>query len=766
MRLQCRLLMTADPDTPRSSGPAAGVARADIAPTTGQSAGAARLVIQVVVDLVLITAVWCALYFLRAAVLGPCEPTWTNHLLLLLLPVLSYLAVAALQPGWAGAATGSPGTVLRQLAPPVIVVALSPNLLLLIFENPPVVAVPVLIFFGVVMLLVVGVAHVVLLPAPVGTTSAPGQRRLWVLVGGLVCAAAASLVRAERPFGEGLWISLAMLFARDGLRLAAAIAVALFVAASLDPRRWYPASLVRAIRGTSSRAVVVVGALICTVSSGLFAGLVLDRIPHIQDEIAMIFQAKNFAAGQLYARTPALVEFFDQEFILIDGEKWYGKYLAGPAVYYLPGVLFGAPWLVSPICGGLAVIVLFLLARELFGNRLGRLAVMLAVVSPFWMLTFASMMSHPGSLFLLAAFAACLVRAAKEPGRLVSAMIAGLALGVSLHFRVWTAAAISLPVMAAILVSPLRRNIRSGPLAAFILPVAAMIGLFLAYNHALTGDAFLTPFEKYSPNDRLGFGPDKGLETWPARDRGHDLRNAMKNLNLNLEALMTTLFGWPRAAVLLCLLGLLVAPRCARWVLGIAAGTLVTAYFFYHFAGVVYGARYWSEALPAFLILAALGLVVLRGTIQRVLRGQGLCHACARARIGTAVFLFVCVAGNAVGFLPEQIRSYSAGLWGVDAVPRDTVTRAGVENAVILIRTPSYRKARYVLDKYGSGFLLNSPNLDDEVIFARDLGEQKNQELMAYYPDRAFYRFVRLGLGDAKLVPIPRSAEPESHPRE
>ncbi len=102
----------------------------------------------------------------------------------------------------------------------------------------------------------------------------------------------------------------------------------------------------------------------------------------------------------------------------------------------------------------------------------------------------------------------------------------------------------------------------------------------------------------------------------------------------------------------------------------------------------------------------------------------------------------------------------------MDAVPRDTVTRAGVENAVILIRTPSYRKARYVLDKYGSGFLLNSPNLDDEVIFARDLGEQKNQELMAYYPDRAFYRFVRLGLGDAKLVPIPRSAEPESHPRE
>jgi len=233
----------------------------------------------------------------------------------------------------------------------------------------------------------------------------------------------------------------------------------------------------------------------------------------------------------------------------------------------------------------------------------------------------------------------------------------------------------------------------------------------------------------------------------------------MKNLNLNLEALAASLFGWPRAALLVCLAGALAGSRRVRWALAAAAVAPAVAYSFYHYCGVVYGPRYWSEALPAMLILAAMGLAVLRVGVRRVLRAGAAAHASVRSRIAVALFLMLCVTANAVDHMPELIRSYGAGLWGVDTVPRDTVRTAGIHNAVVLIRTASFRQARNAQDKYGAGFLLNSPNLDDDVIFARDLGPVKTRELMRQYPNRSFYRLVRSGCGHAKLerVSAPRS---------
>jgi len=711
-----------------------------------------------VLDLVVLLALWLALSPVRRMVSqgAPLSP-WID--LLLVVPVLlSWLGLRILQPG-RFAADAPAGVLLIRLAPVAVVVALSPDLLLLVRTDPPVVALPVLMIFGVGLLTAMVLVRVVFGRRCWPCAQETAGRWVWLLAAGAVCAAAASQMLARPMFGEGLWASFGRLFVRDGLRLAAALAVAVFVAASVRPERWYPVRLIRRVRAMRSRVMVLMAGFVSALASGLFACFVLDRIPHVQDEIAMLFQARNFAAGQLYARTPPLPECFDQEFIVIDGEKWYGKYFAGPAVYYLPGVLLGVPWLVSPVVGGLSVAVLFVLARELVGERLGRWAVLLAVLSPFWMLTFASMMSHPGCLLLLAGFAASLVHAARKPGRLFSALLAGLALGASLHFRPWTVMAIGSVVLAAVLISPLRANIRLRAVAAFLAPVAVAVGLMLAYNQALTGQALLTPFEKYSPSDRLGFGPDRGLETWPARDRGHDLHNAMKNLNLNLEALATSLFGWPRAALLVCLAGALAGSRRVRWALAAAAVAPAVAYSFYHYCGVVYGPRYWSEALPAMLILAAMGLAVLRAGIRRVLRAGAAAHASVRSRIAVALFLMLCVTANAVDHMPELIRSYGAGLWGVDTVPRDTVRTAGIHNAVVLIRTASFRQARNAQDKYGAGFLLNSPNLDDDVIFARDLGPVKTRELMRQYPNRSFYRLVRSGCGHAKLerVSAPRS---------
>jgi hypothetical protein len=46
---------------------------------------------------------------------------------------------------------------------------------------------------------------------------------------------------------------------------------------------------------------------------------VLERIPHVQDSVTYLFQAKTMAGGHLWAPAPALPAFFEQEFLLVEG---------------------------------------------------------------------------------------------------------------------------------------------------------------------------------------------------------------------------------------------------------------------------------------------------------------------------------------------------------------------------------------------------------------------------------------------------------------
>ena len=51
--------------------------------------------------------------------------------------------------------------------------------------------------------------------------------------------------------------------------------------------------------------------------------------------------------------------------------------------------------------------------------------------------------------------------------------------------------------------------------------------------------------------------------------------------------------------------------------------------------------------------------------------------------------------------------------------------------------------------QYGALFSANTPWLDGRIMYARDLGNALNAQLMALYPDRAAYR-----LADKKLEPL------------
>jgi hypothetical protein len=115
---------------------------------------------------------------------------------------------------------------------------------------------------------------------------------------------------------------------------------------------------------------------------------------------------------------------------------------------------------------------------------------------------------------------------------------------------------------------------------------------------ALTGDPLLTPFLKYSPGDRPGFGPAVGTFD----PEGHNVYKAVLNLVFNMLALNEDLYGWPSLALPAVLLGVLLPPVWSRpeRILLVCGAGIFALYFCFMGHGVAFGARYYHVLLPVF----------------------------------------------------------------------------------------------------------------------------------------------------------------------
>ena len=137
---------------------------------------------------------------------------------------------------------------------------------------------------------------------------------------------------------------------------------------------------------------------VTTVVAAILSAVVFGRIPHVQDSIAQLFQARIFAGGRLWAPAPPLPDFFGAAHMILRDGRWFSQYPPGHALLLVPGVWLGVPWLVNPVLGGLAVSGIYFLARELFDRATARVSALLAVLSPFLLLMSAEFMSHAGAL--------------------------------------------------------------------------------------------------------------------------------------------------------------------------------------------------------------------------------------------------------------------------------------------------------------------------------------------------------------------------------
>jgi hypothetical protein len=493
-------------------------------------------------------------------------------------------------------------------------------------------------------------------------------------------------------------------------------------------------SAYRILMNVRSGILVAGAALFVFVAANLVSWFVFGHTPHNYDTAAQLFQARLFTAGRTYLPSPPLAQFFD--FVNgINNGRWYSDYPPGHPLMLALGVLVRAPRVINPLLGALTVVVIYCLGRELYDDRTARVATVLASLSPFLVFMSSEFMNHSSALFFTCLFLLCYAKAVRsvrvikwpsgqaesDSGRnaataMRNALFAGLALGMVINIRPYTALLIAIPFALDAgwrLFSEPRRY--TGLFALMLAGGALMLGAYLAYNYLTTGNPLLSAYSL-----RYGSIHNVGLGVVPE----FTFLRAVQVTQLDLNALNRYLFEFPIPALLFVVL-VWAAGRPTAWDYRLLAVPLclVAGYFFWWEHSLeLFGPRREYEAFGVLALLSARGMRALSIFIRERL---GLATSADRVRIATANLMLFCYLSMFVVAVPVLVSTYSNSFVLSGRTLR-TVKRAQLKHAVVL--TPFYDEAANE----------NNLKLDGDVVYARDLGSL-NPLLQTRYPDRRFF---------------------------
>lgn len=465
-------------------------------------------------------------------------------------------------------------------------------------------------------------------------------------------------------------------------------------------------------------------------ATNLACYFIFEHIPHIVDSVDQVFHGKIFLLGKLTVPSPEPREFFDVLHMINNG-KWYSQYPPGHSLLFSIGHIFRAPWIINPLFGSLCVVLLYFVAKEMYNERIGRMAALLGTLSPLLIFMSSGFMNHTTTLFFVGLFMLGFARIINK-SRIRDALLAGFALGYALNIRPMTAIAIGSPFavyamlrLAKLTVKSKQEALRFGILCVITIAMfGIMSAMLLSFNYITNGDPLVSGYVMlHGKNHNPGFGP-RGLfmGTTPYTPR-HGLIQMARDLN----ALNKYLFEIPIPSLLLVSLAL-ISPgkKIWDWLLISSALSLVFAYFFYWCQCWGFGPRFIFESTGPLLILAARGISSLPNIANRTF-GITDKH---RVKGYIAVTLVLCFCLGYASNIPLLIETYSDSYWGVNGNIIKAVKQMNVSNAIVFVETNS---------GYESVFAENHPLLKSDIIYAKDLGRERNIELMEKFRDRKFF---------------------------
>ena len=485
-------------------------------------------------------------------------------------------------------------------------------------------------------------------------------------------------------------------------------------------------------------------AILVILAGTVISLIVLDGVPHVSDEIAYQFEARTMAQGRLSQPAPPVPDAFTFTHTLIDGERWYGIMNPGWSAILAVGYLFRIPWLMTPLFGAAAVLILAAFYRAAgFEDRDTRLAILLMVASPYFLFMNGTFMAHPANLTFFAVFAWAWARLLSTTTRRY-AVIAGLALALNMLVRPLDTVAVAAPFGLLLLWQARRRPALLG--AAVVTTIVAALGpaLTMGYNEALTGNALEMPMTRYfdiqTPGQRfgLGFGADMGTVLHGAEWPGYALMDAPVVTAHRITQLLDDLWGLPLLAA-----GVLAGMITWGWRCeGVWYRTLVgsvmslgTLYLLHFYHGIAYGSRHYYLAIPALMMALARPL------------GRGLDSVDAVTRRWTASALVAVLAFLALAGYPRLIRHYSDHYRNASGAVRRAILDERLSGALVFVAEDNWA--------WKSAFPLNDYPLETaDVLLANDKPGLEEAVTEAF-PDRKVYYLTEVSPGTVRLRPSP-----------
>lgn len=540
-----------------------------------------------------------------------------------------------------------------------------------------------------------------------------------------------ALQRALRLILGNIVAGLALLLFGVALFLAVSAALRL-----IEPRETDDlAPIERIVRPPVLTIAAVLAGVAGVAATAVISTQLLQRIPHVQDSVAYLWQAKMYATGHLWEPIPPLKSFFTEEFIPMVHGRWFSKYPPGWPVLLTLGVLAHAAWLVNPLLSGINLLLVYLIGKEVYGRGTALLATLLLLISPFFLFLGASFMAHTSSLFYLLGFAYLVIRWARRypedhthfalrSWRLL--LPAGFLLGMDAMTRELDAVGFALPFVILFLGRPYLQRVLAG--AWVVLGALPPVAALLLYNRLFTGSFTTSTYVLWWPYDRIGFGPTIGSYG------GFTPGMGFWNTSFNLNMLLAHLFGWPFYLTLAVAALPFLSGRANRWDVLFAASALcqIWSYTSYWTAGVMYGPRYYYVAIGWLALLTARGLWALY-QLPFDLHIASLRDRAA-AGIVPALLLVLLAAYDLRIYLPAQTPVYS-GYNFSSASSLNAVAQRHIHHALVFVVSDPPDEWW----SYGEVFPANSVSLDGDIVYARDQGAD-DRALEALYPRRSYYR--------------------------
>ncbi len=509
--------------------------------------------------------------------------------------------------------------------------------------------------------------------------------------------------------------------------------------------------------------------------SALVSQRVFERLPHLEDEVAYLYQAKTYAGGHLVIDSPQPRRAYWQPFVVDYGPtgQRFSKYTPGWPALLMLGIWMGQPWVINAFLAGLTVALVYRLGREVFSADTGLIAAALTAFSPMALLLNGTLMGHTAALFGVTLFYYAYWRMERGRRPLRWGVIGGLALGLVITARPLTAIGIALPFVAwsswrvfhaVRRIIPIIRSgaARSPYMARVLAPLVTLAAVTLIvsssiplYNYAATGDPAKNLYTLIWAYDRVGFGECCGRS-------GHTLEKGVRHVRFDLSLMAADLFGWqwqdltdvdehlshllvtgeigtsitpelqehlrtsgsywPLTGISWILLpfGLLLGGR-KRWIwllAGSAAG-LIAVHLAYWIGSQRYSTRYYFEALTALALISALPLAWL---IKRFAQ-RWLIYTALTVGLIYSLYVYSTPRISALyrfNFItPEQIEGVMA--------------RRESDEPVLVIVSGTDVRWRAL----GTLMSVTSPYLDSDIVVAWDyLQDGVREAIIERFPDR------------------------------